>query len=101
MKSVWARLGDAVPAGVAAGVGTTAALAALGHLEHGDAAAPINAVSHIAWGEEAGWAGGWSVQYTLTGFLLNLAACYSWAMAYQDLVDERVRARSAASRLAC
>lgn len=66
-------------------VGTTAAVAALGKREIDNAAAPINATSHIVWGDEAAEQDGISAKYTLIGGLLNAGAVASWAVLQQAL----------------
>jgi hypothetical protein len=58
---------------------TTAATAALGRLQCGSAAAPLNATSHIVWGENATRRDDADIQHTLVGALLNAAAMVSWA----------------------
>ncbi|WP_428305744.1 hypothetical protein [Lacipirellula sp.] len=72
-------LQTAVPATAA----TTAAVAACGALENDSSAAPINAVSHIAWGDEAAEHDELSAKYTLTGAALNAVAITSWAAVYE------------------
>ena len=46
-------------------------------------AAPINAVSHVVWGEEAGAHDEVSAKYTGTGLATNHAACIFWAAIYE------------------
>ena len=60
-------------------VTTTAATAICGAVELGNAAAPINAISHIAWGDEAAEQDDLSTKYTVVGGVLNAAAMASWA----------------------
>lgn len=62
---------------------TTAAVAACGSLESEGGVAPINAVSHIVWGDEAAEHDEPSAKYTLTGAALNAAAITSWAAVYE------------------
>jgi hypothetical protein len=62
---------------------TTAAIAAGGAVENGDATAPLNAVSHMVWGEEAAVRDGFSLRYTLTGAALNAGAMLAWAAFHQ------------------
>lgn len=62
---------------------TSAAVAACGSREDGNPVAPINAVSHIAWGDEAAEHEEASLKYTLTGATLNAAAITSWAAVYE------------------
>jgi hypothetical protein len=58
---------------------TTLATTALGKLQCGSAAAPLNATSHILWGENATRRDDVDVRHTLVGALLNAAAMVSWA----------------------
>lgn len=82
-------LQDVARTGAIASAATTLAVAALGHTEDGEAVAPVNAVSHIAWGDEAARQTGVSMKYTLTGLVLNAAAVTSWAMIYHALFGGR------------
>lgn len=66
-------------------VGTTAAVAAFGKRELNDAAAPLNATSHIVWGDEAAEQDGLSAKYTLVGGVLNATAVASWAVLQRAL----------------
>jgi hypothetical protein len=81
MNSNGAR--NALISGTIAGVATALAESLCGKAEHTTAAAPINAVSHIAWGEEAARHQEASFKYTGTGFLLNHAATVMWASLYE------------------
>lgn len=62
---------------------TTVAAAACGARDAESTAAPINAVSHIAWGDEAAQHDAPSLKYTATGAALNAAAIASWAAVYE------------------
>lgn len=70
---------------------TTAAVAACGSFDDGNAVAPINAVSHIAWGDEAAEQDDASYKYTLSGATLNAAAVASWAAVYELGFGRRAR----------
>ena len=76
---------DALISGTVAGIATTAAAAAAARREGSPAVAPVNAVSHVLWGEEAGHQDGVSARYTATGFATNHAACVFWAGVYETL----------------
>jgi hypothetical protein len=82
-------LEDVVRTGAIAGAATTAIVAACGAAEDGEAIAPVNAVSHIAWGDEAARQTAPSVKFTLTGLVLNAAAVTSWAVIYHALFGGR------------
>ena len=58
---------------------TTVAATFCGVLENRNAAAPVNAVSHIAFGDKAARQDAVSMQYTGVGAALNSAAMVSWA----------------------
>ncbi|HWA78516.1 MAG TPA: hypothetical protein VG937_39545 [Polyangiaceae bacterium] len=76
----------------AATAATTLATAALGKLQCGSAAAPLNATSHIVWGDNAKRRDDTDVRHTLVGAVLNAAAMVSWPTV-QHLLFPRPRAR--------
>ncbi len=76
---------DAVIAGTVAGIATTAAAATAARRQGAPAVAPVNAVSHVVWGDEAGHQDGLSARYTGTGFATNHAACVFWAGVYEAI----------------
>lgn len=86
MRTGWKRSARSV-ASIAAcsAVGTTVATALCGLVETGTAAAPLNAVSHIVWGDKATRRNRWSVKYTAVGIAVNAAAMVSWAAAHAVL----------------
>ena len=59
---------------------TTAAATMCGALELGRPAAPVNAVSHILWGDDALRRDAVSAKYTALGTALNTAAVASWSV---------------------
>ena len=63
-------------------------------------AAPINAVSHVVWGDEAGAHDELSVKYTGTGFATNHAACIFWAAIYEAAFGADAQRGEAAKALA-
>jgi hypothetical protein len=65
--------------GAAASIASTAALALCGRRETGNAAAPVNAVSHWVWDKEAFAADRPSARHTLTGYLVHHGAALFWA----------------------
>lgn len=69
--------------GAAATAGTTLAVAACGLMEEANPIAPINAVSHIAWDDQAARQTNLSWEYTGLGLALNAAAVTSWAGIYE------------------
>jgi len=70
---------DTLTTGAVASATTTAAVAVLGKLEGRSAVAPINAVSHILWGEEAADTEQLDARHTLAGAGLNAVAVTGWA----------------------
>jgi len=70
--------------GAIASLGTTVALALLGKSEKKGTAAPINAISHILWGDEAFEIDETDLKHTLAGGVLNAGSVAAWA-AVQEL----------------
>lgn len=68
-----------------AGLATTAALMASGYVEERNALAPLNAVSHIAWGDSAYEQETFSVKYSLVGLMLSASSVGSWAALHEWL----------------
>jgi hypothetical protein len=83
--SWWSRVARK---GAVAGIATSSVLALFGARD-GDAAGPLNAVSHIAWGEPAGWERGVSAKYTGLGLALNGTAVTAWAGLHELLFRRR------------
>jgi hypothetical protein len=77
---------DTLTTGAVASAATTLAIGALGKVEDGNAIAPINAVSHILWGEEAAAADQPDARHTLTGLALNAVAVTGWAGVHELLM---------------
>lgn len=83
-------LSDTLQSGAIASVTTGLTIAACGQAEINNPIAPLNAVSHIAWGEEAATKDAPSAQFTLTGVALNSLAVGSWAGVHELLFGEAV-----------
>jgi hypothetical protein len=83
MSAIKKLVRNTAEATVAPGVLTTAAVALAGRLEGENAVAPLNAVSHIPFGDEAFEQDEPTLKYTATGAALNLAAVASWAAVYE------------------
>lgn len=77
---------DTLATGALASVATTAAVALMGKLEDGSAIAPINAISHMIWGDEAARTEEVDVVHTLVGLGINAAAITSWAGLHELLM---------------
>lgn len=76
--------------GTVSGIAASLAAAVAGKRETASYSAPINATSHILWGDEAARHDGASIKYTATGFLLNHAAAIMWAVVYEKWVEPAV-----------
>lgn len=75
--------GRAFKSGTLAGLGVAAASALAGKYETGSYVAPINATSHVLWGDKAAWQDRPSLKYTLTGLAINHASAIFWATVYE------------------
>lgn len=96
--------------GAASSVVSTVALALLGRGEAGSAYAPTNAVSHWIWGDEAAEHDGFSLKYTITGYLIHHASATFWSVLFEKLAGEKLdkkdlrvtlAASAATSAIAC
>ena len=58
-------------------------MAICGYGDEGESVAPINAISHILWGDIAAEQEDASLQYTATGVALNTVAITSWSLVYE------------------
>jgi hypothetical protein len=90
MNDLQTILNRSLCAGACATAATTATLAACAAMEHDPVAAPINSVSHIAWGDEAASHDEVSMKYTATGFALNAVAVTSWAAVHELMFGSSV-----------
>lgn len=79
-QSILAR---ALASGTIAGMTSALASALTGKRETASYAAPLNATSHVFWGDEAARQNDVSAKYTGTGFLLNHASAIFWAAIYE------------------
>jgi hypothetical protein len=76
--------------GAASSVVSTAALALLGRSEAGSPYAPTNAVSHWIWGDEAAQHDGFSLKYTITGYLIHHVSSTFWSVLFEKLAGEKL-----------
>lgn len=65
-----------------------ATAAVCGWVENRDAISPVNAVSHIVFGDEAFGQSTPSLKYTMTSVALNDSACLSWATIFEWLFGD-------------
>jgi hypothetical protein len=76
----------ALKTGSLAGLTTTAAVALVGSREAGNPAAPINATSHVLWGDDAGNTDAVDLKHTAPGLLINIGAGVFWALVHEALL---------------
>jgi hypothetical protein len=76
-------ISSALISGTVAGLGVALAASLAGKRETGSYAAPLNATSHIVWGDEAARKNDASMKYTGIGSLLNHASAIFWATFYE------------------
>lgn len=79
MKTWNQALKDGAIIGVMAGVATAVTAAARGRKDSGSAVAPVNATSHVLWGDRAASVEKPTVRNTATGLLINIGAAVFWA----------------------
>jgi hypothetical protein len=75
----------ALVSGSLAAAAAAATAAWLGRRQTGSYAAPLNATSHVVWGEEATWRNRATLKYTGTGLLLTHGSGVFWAILYEKL----------------
>ncbi|MDQ3186132.1 MAG: hypothetical protein M3Q16_06680 [Pseudomonadota bacterium] len=89
MEKTQGTLRRALTSGTVAGITTAIAASLAGKHEDGSYAAPLNAVSHILWGDKAARKDNASLKYTVTGILLNHASAIFWALFYEKWFGQR------------
>lgn len=87
-------LREGAVAGSVATLLSTALLAAIGRRENASAAAPVNAVSHWLWGDEALHADRADLRHTVTGLATHHMAAMFWASLYSLLHGHRDEAKT-------
>lgn len=103
MKSTqsWgSALRHAVPTGTLAATLVALTAGSLGKAENGRAIAPINAISHILWGDQAARRVKPSLKYTGTGLALNEVASVFWSVIYEKFFGLAARRGNIAKALA-
>lgn len=91
-------LGRVVLSGAFAGTAAAIAVSLAGRRETGSYPAPLNATSHIVWGDSAARHDELSAKYTGTGTLLHYGAALFWA-ALHEALPGRAPARAAITAL--
>ena len=81
---------DTMETGAIASTATAVAAAALRAEELKNPITPLNAVSHILWGDRAAFVEELTTKHTVTGVALIRAAVTSWALLY-ELLASRTR----------
>lgn len=99
-KSTATIFQNALISGAIAGAATALVAIAAAKREGQTAAAPLNAVSHAIWPDEAPREDDWSGKYTGTGIALNSAACVFWAALYEALIGSNRNFQSPGAKLA-
>ena len=84
---------EGLVAGTVASVLSTAVLGLLGRRKAGGVAAPVNAVSHWLWGDDALHEHRMTWKYTLPGALTQHAASILWAGLYSRVYGHRPEAK--------
>ena len=85
--------------GTLSSVVSTVALTALGKRDSGDALAPVNAVSHWFYGDDAIARDGPSAKYTIPGYLIHHASATFWAVLYERFFGHVLDRREAGAAL--
>ena len=88
---------DCVPRALSASAWTAAAVALCGQIENDNAIAPINAISHILWDEDALNQDDLSLKYSAVALALNASANGGWALIY-EVCFGKSRAKNATAK---
>ena len=78
-------LADGLQSGVVAALSSATVIALRGYIENHNAIAPINAISHIAWDDEAFDAKNLDIKHTLVGLSINDTAMITWGVIFEAL----------------
>ena len=76
-------LADGLQSGVVAALSSAALIALRGQIENKNPLAPINAISHIAWDDEAFDAKDLDIKHTLVGLSINDTAMITWGVIFE------------------
>lgn len=91
MKTWTDAVKDSLVSGGAAGALSAAVLAWRGRRDADSAVAPLNATSHIVWGDEALQADRPTARHTLTGALLHAGSAVFWGVLFEKLLGRERR----------
>lgn len=100
MQNITSLINDSIATGAAATAATTAAASLCGRIEEGEPVAPLNAISHILYGDEAAAHDEPSTKYTMPGILLNTAAITGWAVVHELVFNGRRRPQTLPAAIA-
>ena len=89
MKNWPQAVHDGMLGGALAAAATVGVLALCGRRESRSAAAPLNAVSHVYWGERALRENRVSLRYTGAGLVTHVLSALMWGIVYEKLLGER------------
>jgi hypothetical protein len=89
MKSWQQAMKDSVVTGSVAAAAASAVVAWRGRHDSNSAIAPINATSHVVWGDEAAEVDHFTWQHTLPGIFINAGAGIWWGLVFQKLFGTR------------
>lgn len=88
-----------IPGAVAAAA-VCSAIALLGRSDTGSAIAPINASSHVIWGQRAGQVEKVTLGQTLPGLAINVGASFWWALVFEKLFGRKMDRGGAGTAIA-
>lgn len=91
MNILPSRLKHVMRAANVATVATTVITSVLGKKETGSAAAPLNAASHVLWGNEATTKNGVDAKHTAAGAAVNAGSMYAWSAVLEGVFGTWVR----------
>lgn len=99
MKSWRQAVSDGIGPGTLAGAITSIVAALRGRVETGSALAPINAPSHVLWGDRAAAVRKATLRHTALGYLINTVAGIFWAAVLEKLFGRVIARRGASAAL--
>jgi hypothetical protein len=100
MRSWQQAVEKGVLPGILAGAATSIVAALRGRSDSGSALAPINAPSHVVWGDRAATVERATWRHTALGYLINTGAGVFWASVFQKLFARAAARRGVVGALA-
>ncbi len=94
-------LADGLKSGTVAAISSAALMAVRGQIENGNAIAPINAISHIAWDDEAFEAKSLDLKHSVVGLAINDSAMISWGVIFEAMRAFTKSRESVAKTVGC